>query len=263
MAAANKYFLADNLRVIIVGKGSEVIPGLEKTKIPMFYFDKFGNPTEKPVMKKAVPVGVTSKTVFDNYIAAIGGEKAVAGVKTIFSTGTATIAQAPAPITLTSKKDSKGRILNSIAMEGMGELSKQVLNEKGGYSTQQGQRKDLTAEELAEKKATASTFDELLLAKNTAVVLDGIESVNGVDAYVIKNGKSTYYYDVKTGLKISESKTIEKGDQKMTVVTTYSDYRVVKGIKVPFEMVINQGMDLDFKMTDVKINEGVSDADFQ
>ena len=263
LAAANKYFLADNLRVIIVGKGSEVIPGLEKTKIPMFYFDKFGNPTEKPIMKKAVPVGVTSKTVFDNYIAAIGGEKAVAGVKTIFSTGTATIAQAPAPITLTSKKDSKGRILNSIAMEGMGELSKQVLNEKGGYSTQQGQRKDLTAEELAEKKATASTFDELLLAKNTAVVLDGIEFVNGVDAYVIKNGKSTYYYDVKTGLKISESKTIEKGDQKMTVVTTYSDYRVVKGIKVPFEMVINQGMDLDFKMTDVKINEGVSDADFQ
>ncbi len=263
LAAANKYFLEDNIRVIIVGKGSEVIPGLEKTKIPMFYFDKYGNPTEKPVMKKPVPAGVTTKTVFDNYIAAIGGENAVAGVKTIFASGTATIEQAPAPISFTSKKDAKGRVLISIAMEGMGELSKQVLNEKGGYATQQGQRKDLTAEEVAEKKATASTFDELLLAKNPAVVLDGIESLNGTDAYVIKNGKSTYYYDVKTGLKISESKTIEKGENKMTVVTSYSDYRVVKGIKVPFEMIINQGMDLDFKMTDVKINEGVSDADFQ
>lgn len=263
LAAANKYFLEDNIRVIIVGKGSEVIPGLEKTKIPMFYFDKYGNPTEKPVMKKPVPAGVTTKTVFDNYIAAIGGEKAVAGVKTIFASGTATIEQAPAPISFTSKKDAKGRVLISIAMEGMGELSKQVLNEKGGYATQQGQRKDLTAEEVAEKKATASTFDELLLAKNPAVVLDGIESLNGTDAYVIKNGKSTYYYDVITGLKISESKTIEKGENKMTVVTSYSDYRVVKGIKVPFEMIINQGMDLDFKMTDVKINEGVSDADFQ
>lgn len=263
LAAANKYFLEDNIRVIIVGKGSEVIPGLEKTKIPMFYFDKYGNPAEKPVMKKPVPAGVTTKTVFDNYIAAIGGEKAVAGVKTIFASGTATIEQAPAPISFTSKKDVKGRVLISIAMEGMGELSKQVLNEKGGYATQQGQRKDLTAEEVAEKKATASTFDELLLAKNPAVVLDGIESLNGTDAYVIKNGKSTYYYDVKTGLKISESKTIEKGDKKMTVFTSYSDYRMVKGIKVPFEMIINQGMDLDFKMTDVKINEGVSDADFQ
>jgi len=39
MAAANKYFLEDNIRVVIVGKGIEVLPGLEKLKIPMFYFD--------------------------------------------------------------------------------------------------------------------------------------------------------------------------------------------------------------------------------
>jgi predicted Zn-dependent peptidase len=45
---ANKYFLLDNLRIIVTGKGSEVITGLEKIKIPMFFFDKYGNPTEKP-----------------------------------------------------------------------------------------------------------------------------------------------------------------------------------------------------------------------
>jgi predicted Zn-dependent peptidase len=49
--AANKYFLIDNTRIVIAGKGSEVIPGLEKLKIPIFYFDKYGNPTEKPVLK--------------------------------------------------------------------------------------------------------------------------------------------------------------------------------------------------------------------
>ncbi|WP_395050524.1 M16 family metallopeptidase [Flavobacterium sp.] len=49
--AANKYFLIDNTRIVIAGKGSEVIPGLEKLKIPIFYFDKFGNPTEKPILK--------------------------------------------------------------------------------------------------------------------------------------------------------------------------------------------------------------------
>lgn len=54
MAAANKYFLADNIRVVIVGKGTEVIPDLEQLKIPMFYFDKYGNPVEKPVIKKTV-----------------------------------------------------------------------------------------------------------------------------------------------------------------------------------------------------------------
>ncbi len=51
MRAANKYFLLDNTRIIIAGKGSEVIPGLEKLNIPMFYFDNYGNPVEKPVYK--------------------------------------------------------------------------------------------------------------------------------------------------------------------------------------------------------------------
>ena len=72
MRVVNKYFLADNLRILVVGKAAEVLPGLESLKIPIFYFDKFGNPTEKPAMKKAVPAGVTVKTVIDNYINAIG-----------------------------------------------------------------------------------------------------------------------------------------------------------------------------------------------
>jgi predicted Zn-dependent peptidase len=263
MRVANKYFLGDNTRIIIVGKGSEVLPGLEKLKIPMFYFDKFGNPVDKPAMKKTVPAGVTAKTVIDNYIKAIGGEKAVNAVKTIWTTGKATIAQAPAPLTYTSKKDVKGKTVLIISMEGMGDLSKQVLNTTGGYAVNQGQRKDLTPGEYAEKKSAATTFEELNLAKKTDLVLDGIDSVNGNDAYIIKNGKSTIYYDVNTGLKLSESKTVEKDEQKMTLTTTYSDYRDVKGVKIPYEMVINQGIDLDFKMTDVKINEGVTDTDFQ
>ena len=52
MAAANKYFLIDNSRIVIVGKGKEVLPGLEKLNIPIFYFDKYGNPVEKPVFKQ-------------------------------------------------------------------------------------------------------------------------------------------------------------------------------------------------------------------
>ena len=148
-------------------------------------------------------------------------------------------------------------------MEGMGELSKQVLNTKGGYSVQQGQRKDLTPEEIAERRASANTFDELNLVKKTDIVLDGIEPMNGSDAYVIKNGKTTLYYDVKSGLKVAEAKTVERGDQKMTIMTNFGDYKEVKGVKIPHQMIINQGMELDFKMNDVKINEGVSDADFQ
>lgn len=263
MRVMNKYVLEDNLRIIVTGKGSEVIPGLERLKIPMFYFDKFGNPTEKPAMKKAVPAGVTLKTVMDNYIKAIGGEKAVMSVKTLFVSGSATVAQAPAPIKYMSKKDAKGKSLFVMEMEGMGELSKQVIGDKSGYTTAQGQRKDLTADEFTEKKATATTFEELVLPKKADVTLDGIETINGVEAYVVKNGKSALYYDVKTGLKLATSTTSERNGQKMTSTVTYGDYREVKGVKIPFNIIMNQGFDLDFKMTDVKVNEAVTDKDFE
>lgn len=263
MRVANKYFLADNLRILVVGKGSEVLSGLESLKIPITYFDKFGNPTEKPAMKKPVPAGVTVKTVLDNYLKAIGGEKAIASVKTTMLVGSAKIPQAPAPISMTQKKDAKGKSSMIIAMAGMGELSKQVMTEKGGYSVAQGQRKEMTAEEFAEEKASSGLFDELTLLKKNGLTVDGIEPFNGSDAYIVKDGKTTLYYDVKSGLKVGESKTLEQGDQKMTVTTNYGDYREVKGIKFPYLISINQGFELNFIVSDVKINEGVSDADFQ
>jgi zinc protease len=263
LRVANKYMLQDNLRIIVVGKATEVLPALEKLKIPIFYFDKFGNPTDKPAMKKAAPAGVTAKTVLENYIKAIGGTKAVASVKTLSVTGTAKIPQAPAPIKMVSKKDAKGNSCMTISMEGMGELSKQVVNEKGGYSVQQGQRQEMSAEELAEEKATAGTFDELALMKKTDLVLDGIEPLNGGDAYIVKDGKTSYYYDVKSGLKVAEAKTVERGDKKMTVVTNFGDYKEVKGVKIPYTISMNQGFELNFVMNEVKVNEGVSDADFK
>ena len=51
LQAANKYFLIDNTRIIIVGKGAEVIPELEKLNIPIFHFDIYGNPIEKSIYK--------------------------------------------------------------------------------------------------------------------------------------------------------------------------------------------------------------------
>ena len=263
MRVANKYFLQDNLRILVVGKGSEVIAGLESTKIPMFYFDKFGNPTEKPAMKKPVPAGVTAKTVIDAYVAAIGGDKAVKSVKSIAYVGSTTIPQAPMPLSYSSKTDSKGRMMVELSMAGMGSIMKQVVNGNTGYMMQQGQKKVLEGEELAKMKESAVLFNETLLATKTGVTISGIEPMNGSDAYAVVDGDTTYYFDVKSGLKTAESSTEEQGGQKMTRVTNFNDYRDVKGVKVPFNTIMNVGFELDIKMSDVKINEDVSNADFQ
>ena len=262
LRVANKYFMADNSRILIVGKGADVVPALEKLKIPILFFDKYGNPVEKPVFKKEVPKGMTAKTVLDNYIKAIGGEKAALAVKTIAMTGSTSIPQAPAPLSFNSKIDVKGKLVVELAMGGMS-IMKQVVNEKGGFVIQQGQRMDLTGKDLEEMKAAATPIEELNLLKKPEVTLTGIEMVNGTEVYALKNGNTTLYYDVNSGLKIGDLITMEQGGQTMNKTNSYLDYREVKGVKVPFNLVQNVGFELNIKMTDVKINEGVADADFQ
>ena len=262
LRVANKYFLLDNTRIVIVGKASEITSGLEKLKLPLYFFDKYGNPVEKPVTKKEIPAGVTAKSVLENYIKAIGGDKAVATVKTIAMTGSTTIPQAPSPLSFTSKIDNKGKMMVELAMGAMS-LMKQVVNEKGAYAIQQGQRRDFTGKDLDAMKASATTFVETTLLKIADITLSGIETINGKDADGIKDGKTTYFYDTTTGLKVAESKVLEQGGQSMTQTTNYGDYRDVKGVKVPFNIIQNVGFELDIKMSDIKINEGVTDADFQ
>ncbi|MFH6970359.1 insulinase family protein [Flavobacterium petrolei] len=261
LRVANKYFLADNSRIVIVGKAADVAPSLEKLKFPVSYFDKYGNPTAKPEFKKSVPAGVTAKSVIDYYIKAIGGEKAALEVKTIAMTGTTTIPQAPSPLNFTSKIDAKGKLMVELAMGTMS-LMKQVVNEKGAYVMQQGQRQNIEGTMLTDMRAAATPFEELSLSKKQGLTLETIESINGKDAYAVKNGKTTLYYDVVSGLKLAESKVVEQGGQSITQTTNYADYKEVKGVKVPFNIIQNVGFELDIKMSDVKINEGVSDADF-
>jgi len=259
--AANRFFLTENSRVIVVGKAADVLPGLESRKIPIFYFDKYGKPTEKPATKKAVPAGVTAKSVMDGYIKAIGGEKAAKAVKSIATKATATIQGAPLVFTSKVTSDNKQAIEFTVMGNSM---MKQVVNEKGAYTVQQGQKVDVPAEELADLKASAVPFEELTLANSKDVTVTGIEPINGVDAYVVKNGDSSYYYDVKSGYKIADSKEVEGPDgKKMPMFTYYGDYKEVKGIKVPYKVNMNIGIELDLTVTEAKINEGVAPADFQ
>lgn len=261
--AANKFFLADQTRVVVVGKAADVLPGLEamskREKLPIFYFDKYGNPTQKPEVKKPVPAGVTAQTVLNDYIKAIGGEKAVKNVKTLAILSSGTIqGTALEIVTKTAPKKL------AFEMKAMGmTMSKQIVNEKEAYAMQQGQRKDFTGDELKDMQAEANTFKELALLTDKEISVTGIENINGADAYALKNGKTTLYYDVKTGYKVAESKEMEQRGQKMTQTTYFQDYKDVKGLKFPYKIIMNVGIEIELTTTEVKINEGVTDADFK
>ena len=259
MRVANKYFLVDRLRICVTGKGSEVLPGLEKLKIPIFYFDKYGNPVTKPDYKMAIATGISAKSVLANYIKVIGGEKALNGVNSILTVASGTIQGTPVELTT---KTTKGKQFREVKAMGMS-MMKQVVNDKGAYVVNQGKKNELAGNELADMKAEANPFNELLLLNKEGVTLEGIEKISDNDAYVIKDGKMKLYYDVKSGLKVAQAATVEMGGQQMTQMVTFGDYREVKGVKIPFHTVLNLGFEIDLTTTEVLINEGITDADFQ
>jgi len=262
--AAKKYFLADNTRVIIVGKAADVLPGLEamsaKEKMPIFYFDKYGSKVDKPVVKKDIPAGVTAQSVVKNYIDAIGGEKALKAVKTVLITAKGTIQGRT--LDMVSKFSNKGMLTSDISMGGMS-MMKQVIGDKSGYQTVQGQKKAIEGEELVKEKKDAVPFVELSFLSDKTIVLTGIESLNGQDAYAVQVGTTKYFYDVKTGLRVATESESGEGAQKRKTMTYYADYVEVKGVKFPYKTTMDVGMPLEFITQDVKINEGVTDKDFE
>lgn len=258
-AAAKKYFSDDAARVVIAGKASDVLPGLERLGIPIEFFDKYGNPTTKPEAKKAEE-GVTAKDILTKYINEIGGEESLRAVKTLAYTSKANIQGQE--ITLLKKATADGKALQLITGMGM-TLLKTVYDGKVGFMEVQGQRKDMSADDLAELKYSA-IFPELLMVNSPTIQLEGIENMNGIDAYKLVDGANTFYYDVNTGLKVAEGvkKEIAPG-QEVDQIRFQSDYREISGVKIPYQSTMNVGLEIELNVVDVKVNEGVSDADFQ
>jgi len=96
------------------------------------------------------------------------------------------------------------------------------------------------------------------------VSLAAIEKIDGKEAYKLKITETkSVFYDVETGLKVLESDVLQAGGQTLEQKTMLSDYREVAGIKFPFMIAQTVGpQSFEFKVKEIKVNEGVSDADF-
>ncbi|MCH3884023.1 M16 family metallopeptidase [Tenacibaculum aquimarinum] len=256
--AAIKYFRGDKARIVITGKGIDVLKNLEKGDYKINYFDKEGNPTVKPEMTLPIPAGVTAATVVDTYFDAIGGKDKVAAINSVMMISTGKVQGID--LTMTQKQAAPNKM--AVVMTGMGQtLSKQVFDGTKGYQEAQGRRKDYAGEELEAAKTTSAPFADAEYKKGK---LDRIEPIDGENFYVIKHNKMEIFYNVKTGLKAQEVRTVKGPQGEMKLPTTFSDYKEVNGIKFPHKMGQKMGpMDLSFDLKEVKVNEGVSDADFK
>jgi predicted Zn-dependent peptidase len=259
---AEKYFSADNTRIIVVGKAVDVIPNLEKLPYGIKYFDKEANTTEKPELTKPIPAGVTVKTVIDNYFKAIGGLDKIKEIKTTFTV--AETSMQGMTITMSNKTMVPNK--QAVVVSGMGMVfSKNVFDGETGYAEQQGQRIDLKQEDIDKAKNEIVPFSELAFYDDSSITLEKIEPINGSDAYVMKKGDNiTIYYDVVSGLKLKQVTKMEMMGQSMNNIVEFKDYKEVDGIKFPHVTKIDAGMQkMDFTVKEIQINKNVSDEDFK
>jgi zinc protease len=264
LRVAKRYFMVDNARIIVAGKGSEVAESLENLtykgkNIPVKYFDKKANEISRPDFNKTVDASVTAKSIFDNYIKAIGGKEAVEQIETVVMKAQAEIQGQK--LDLEQKTTVAGQSAMTIAMGG-NVISRQVYNGESGFMVAQGQKIDYTEEQLNAAKADANPFPEL--TPGDAKVM-GIEQVDGKDAYAVAlSDDTTAYYDVETGLKVQSVKTVSQMGQTMTVPTGFSDYKEVNSVKFPHKITQSFGpQNFEFNVSSIQINEGVTEEDFQ
>lgn len=261
---ANKYFKTDNMRVVLVGKASDVLDNLDKMKIngktlPIKFYDKEANPTTRP-STIAIPDGTTVNTVFADYIKAIGGREKVGAVKSTALIGSSTTPMGE--LILNVKKTSDNKFSQTVSVGG-NVVSKQVYsNGKGKVSGMQGSQ-DLEGEQLQALAAEAVLFPEFVNPE--AGELIGVEKMGDMNVYVVKvSDNKKNFYNMDSGLLVGQETSQEVQGQTMTTLIKYDNYKEVKGVKYPMTMIQQLGgRDIRFDINTVRVNEGVVDADFE
>lgn len=255
---AQKYFNVNQARVVVTGKGVDVLDNLENVvfngaKLSVSYYDKYGVPTERP-RKAAVKGDITAKSVLNKYIDKIG-VNAISDLETLKLTYAGEFMQTSIKVEETKSANE----LKQVVSVGGNAMMTSVVSAAGAYMKQGPNQMDLPKAIHDDLKKTLGVIPELALLDSEEVLLEGIEDVNGESAYVLKAPGTgvnyTFYYGVDSGLKLRESSTVDFGGQMQTNTTNYSDYKEDSGLMLPGTKSFNLGgQDISLVLDSVAIN---------
>ena len=208
----------------------------------------------------AISDGVNKQFVIDKYFNAIGGADKI---KALESTLVTYEAEVMGSVISSTEKRTATKYANETSMGG--NVMQKIVMSKDGVTMN---KQPLPENMASEMTNVLGTFLEMGLLNNENSKLSGIESVDGKDAYVISTKgeiiSTDIYFDVETGLKVKEVQTVTMNGQSQKQEATYSNYKDYNGVKFPGIKIGSLGpQKVEFKLIDAKINEGVSEEDFQ
>lgn len=199
---------------------------------------------------------ITAEEIVSNYLEAIGGEEAIAEVKSMKSSCIGKAQGMDIPITMVQVAPSSMRM--DMNFQGQ-EITQMSFNGEEGWSTNfmtmEAERWDATDSEINKQEFD---FPEPFLNyadKGYSISLEEDEVVEGTECYQIKLTKNPvtiegeevanedfYFFDKESGVPIMSRSFEKKGEMKGKAIETYmSDYDEVDGLYYPF--TVSQKMD--------------------
>lgn len=264
VAAAQKYIHPDNAYLFVVtdkGLKSKLMP-LDSDGV-IVELDYKGQPVKEGAK---VAADVTPEKIIDAYLKAIGGKEKLQSMKDM--TVVSEMAMQGMTITNTYKYvivPGNPAFMMEVAM-GASVMQKMIFDGGKAVISGAGGSQTIEGEKAAALKEQAYPILELEYARlNIQPTIEGIEQVNGRDAYKVKvtMGESVTYsfYDVENGLKVKSVGTQQGVSQEVS----FEDYRNTDfGLLYPFlSKTSMQGMPIELKVKEVKVNQGLKTTDLR
>jgi hypothetical protein len=216
---------------------------------------------------RAIPAGVTATSVIEQYLAAIGGKAKLDAVNdfTIQATGSVQ----GTDLNMTREFKAPNKYLLDVFIPAMNaHASKIVLNGDSISAITMGNPVPVDPASKAAFRTNLYVVPELQVLKENfkTELAPNLGQVDNKDCYVITvttpaGQQLELYYEVATGYRL---KMVTRVDGQVAGVVETTDYREVSGVRFPYIMRnLVSGEQIEFKVTDLKVNKGVADSDFQ
>lgn len=262
-AAAQKYFTPEHAWIVVVGD-KEHADGLQPfaANNTVQFYDLDARPIAPP---QTLAADLSAEQIINNYVQALGGITAIESIT---------------DITITAAVNAMGQNMEMIRMfkaphysltsMGMGSMviQKTVFDGTAYKASGMGGSQELTeGPEFEAAKAESAVCPEMNLLKNGyTVTVKGIEN----DAYVLDVDKgmmkSTYYFDVKTGLLKRQATIIETPQGEVQQISEVEDYRPVAGVLFPYattQKIPSMGVEIKIVVNTITVNTGLTTEDFK
>lgn len=228
------------------------------------------NPAPDVTMPEKSGALPSTAEIIERYIGAVGGDAAIAKLKTRVSRGSETTTNRMTPprkLPIEVLQMAPDKLL--IIRNNSGGITEGFDGAKGWTKDERVQR-EITGKELAATKREADFFRYLRIRESYPQMrVLAKEKIRDRDVYVVgatsrEDDRERLYFDVQSGLLLRKYVAYKTAFGSIPEVTDFEDYREVSGVKLPFTISWSRPpFGFVRKFTEIKLNTVLDSGKFQ